>query len=530
MKILSFLLPVQLFLLFSLPALSNNILVENVSLEGQIAAENYVFIEFDLSWDNSWRTVSVPGNWDAAWIFCKYRLAGGEWQHVYLHPTGHEIPVIATLSVAADTTGAFIYRNYNGNGSNNWDNLRLRWDYGYQGINDDATLEVIVFAIEMVYVPGESYYLGDSTSTSHFYSGGSSKSFYQVTSENPITVSSATGNLWADGSLSSGTIPLEYPKGFQPFYMMKYEFSQEQYTEFLNTLTRTQQNTRTATDISGTNIINVYVMTNQSGVLYRNNIRCDATLPATGPVTFYNDYNENGIGNETDDGQNIACNYLSWGDIAAYLDWSGLRPYTELEFEKACRGPNNPVGGEFAWGNPSVCQSKYTILNEGQPDEVISSMPEDSGNCLYSVTYHTFGFILRCGIFAASSVSHTRMASGASYYGIMEMSGNVGEKCVNAFSLAGRSFTGLHGNGILLATGDADVDYWPGINGNDSQTIANTTFQTAGITSYGGAGIKGIQGNFLLNGMQISSRVNIHGADLTFRTTNNGGRGCRTAP
>jgi formylglycine-generating enzyme required for sulfatase activity len=42
-------------------------------------------------------------------------------------------------------------------------------------------------------------------------------------------------------------------------------------------------------------------------------------------------------------------NILSWFDVAAYLDWAALRPMTELEFEKVCRGPENRIAGEYAW-------------------------------------------------------------------------------------------------------------------------------------------------------------------------------------
>src|SRR5205814_1580703 len=45
-----------------------------------------------------------------------------------------------------------------------------------------------------------------------------------------------------------------------------------------------------------------------------------------------------------------ACNYLQWEDETAYLDWAALRPLTELEYEKVCRGTNPPVGFEGAWG------------------------------------------------------------------------------------------------------------------------------------------------------------------------------------
>jgi len=529
MKFLANLIVVSLLMLINPSAFSNNILIENVSLEDQVAAEHYVYIEFDLSWDNSWRTTAVPNNWDAAWVFCKYRIAGGEWRHVYLHFAGHTAPGGAAISLPGDSTGVFIYRDSNGSGSNNWDNIRLRWDYGYEGVNDDAALEVKVLAIEMVYVNQGAYYLGDSTSNDHYFTYNNPKSFYRVTSEAAILTGFTEGYLYASG-MYAGAIPAAYPKGYQAFYVMKYELSQEQYTGFLNSLTRTQQNTRTATDISGTTVTNVFVMSGSATVIARNGIRCNGTLPAAGPVNFYSDYDNDGIGNEANDGQNIACNFLNWPDLAAYLDWAGLRIMTQLEFEKACRGPNNPVGGEFAWGNALIHGSTYTIANAGAADEVISSMPENTGNCLYNATDPYSGHIMRCGIFAASSVNHTRMETGATFYGIMEMSGNVFETSINTYHFAGWSFTGLHGNGELLTTGDADVNYWPGINGNEDEHTANTAFLTSGVTSYAGTGFRGSNTIYSASGLPISSREFAAGWDLSERWNFSGGRGCRTSP
>ncbi|MCB9178869.1 MAG: hypothetical protein H6590_05555 [Flavobacteriales bacterium] len=82
-----------------------------------------------------------------------------------------------------------------------------------------------------------------------------------------------------------------YPNGYNAYYCGKYEISQQQYVDFLNTLTRPQQNARTATDLSDgiTSVTNVYVMSNGIGVFNRNGIRCDAIIDATAtlnsPVT-----------------------------------------------------------------------------------------------------------------------------------------------------------------------------------------------------------------------------------------------------
>ena len=62
------------------------------------------------------------------------------------------------------------------------------------------------------------------------------------------------------------------------------------------------------------------------------------------------------------------CNFLSWQDGYAYAGWAGLRPMTELEFEKACRGPLNPVPHEHAWGSTEMVIAS-DLQDEGLPTE-----------------------------------------------------------------------------------------------------------------------------------------------------------------
>jgi len=62
-----------LMLLFGVgTANANNITVSNVSIAEYNTTNGYVMINFDISWENSWRTSSAPFNWDAAWLFVKY--------------------------------------------------------------------------------------------------------------------------------------------------------------------------------------------------------------------------------------------------------------------------------------------------------------------------------------------------------------------------------------------------------------------------------------------------------------------------
>ncbi len=292
---------------------SNNIAVSAVSLTDQSAILNHVNVKFDLSWDNSWRSAVVPGNWDAAWVFIKYRISGGEWHHGTLDTTAgvHVVPAGAELNGTPDGKGVFIYRSSNGAGSNGWTNIKLRWKYGADGIPDDGALEVQVLAIEMVYIPGEAYYLGDGNGTSEntgaFHQAATDNTSVQIT--NTLTrVQTDAGANTLDNTVLTGITGLGikgganggleytgdavidnpyYPTGCEGFYIMKYEMSQDQYVDFLNSLTRTQQMARVSSDISGTTVLNRYVMNNAAMMVNFNSIRCDATIPLSPtPVVF----------------------------------------------------------------------------------------------------------------------------------------------------------------------------------------------------------------------------------------------------
>ena len=141
-------------------------------------------------------------------------------------------------------------------------------------------------------------------------------------------------------------------------------------------------------------------------------------------------------------------------DGAAYSDWAGLRPLTELEYEKACRGTLTPVADEYVWGTATIADSAYTLSNAGANNEgIASNYSSGAGNASYGTTDGSIDGPLRVGIFAANSLNSGRMTAGASYYGIMELSGNLWERPVTIGNATGRGFTGLHGDGALDASG-----------------------------------------------------------------------------
>jgi formylglycine-generating enzyme required for sulfatase activity len=183
----------------------------------------------------------------------------------------------------------------------------------------------------------------------------------------------------------------------------------------------------------------------------------------------------------------IACPYLSWPDGAAYADWSGLRPMTELEYEKACRGPLNPVANEFAWGTENAANGAYTLGNAGLNNESIeTSYSTTAGNTSYYSTVGSIDGPLRVGIYAANSSNTGRITAGASYYGIMELSGNLDERTVTVGNASGRAFTGVHGDGALSSLGYANTTAWPGL-------FENQVFYANGIGYRGGNFITFVQ-------------------------------------
>ncbi len=513
------------FFVLACSALANNIQISNSTLVDDAPADGFCKVRFDISWENSWRVSTAPNNWDAAWVFVKYRdINTGLWHHARLGgDANHSAPTGSTISTGLLTPGSpfnvntnwgvgvFIHRSANGTGTFNATGVELRWNYAANGINYGTIDEVKVFGVEMVYVPEGAFAAG---------SGGTEPIGFTLTTintANATTAPSGVGSLGgqAGGFPSGQTAPANasWPNGFNAFYSMKYEVSQQGYVDFLNTLTRTQQNTRTGTDISGTSITNRYVMSNTSTLNFRNGIRCNATIPASpAPATFYCDLSGNGIGGEASDGKEIACNYVSWGDLTAYLDWSGLRPMTELEFEKACRGTIAPVANEYPWGTSGISGSAYTLANAGATNEGIATDYSTTlGNAVYTTTNGTPSGPKRVGIFAANGSNSGRVTAGASYYGIMELGGNLWERAVTIGNVEGRAYTGLHGNGALAADGNPDATAWP----------APTTAL--------GAGFRGGSWIDFASFMQVSDR-NFAANTFSVRVNFDSGRGARSAP
>ncbi len=582
--------------------LANNIAASNAVTTGQNttagtnAAANYTLVEFDLSWDNSWRASTGPSNWDAAWVFVKfmvgvsnpvftgasssgttvtvsstanlrvgmpvYKTAGTGtfaantvississattfvvsgsapnlsnatiscqriWEHASLDATAgnHTAPATSTISVPSDSTGVFIYRSANGTGSVNYQNVQLRWQYGINGVPDDALLQVKVFAIETVWVPQGSFYLGSGGTESGSFTDGSWTSGnntvpFQITSESALGIDNAAGKLWGTSSSGNSTIgnaaanaeatlAAAFPKGYAGFYCMKYEISQGDYRDFLNTLTYTQQTSR-ALNVTGSAGTAALSNTNRNGI----DIQTQGVPASFTPAVYACNLDNDGNYNEAVDGEWIACNHLSWMDGCAYVDWAGLRPMTELEYEKACRGDQAAVSGEYAWGSASITGATGISngnANSGANNETFSNA---GANCAYNNHGNVPG-PLRVGAFAGGAT--TRAQAGATYYGIMEMSGNLWERAVTIGHATGRNFTGLNGNGQLSPDGHANQSLWPGISGSE-------------VTGATGSGFRGGAWNDDASFARVSDRGSA-AATLTSRLSTCGFRGVRVFP
>jgi hypothetical protein len=324
---------------FEGPKRANPIRIENETCTPARAAGAGT-ISFDLAWDNSWRAAwAVPAgehggkgtlqveNWDAAWVFVKFRQPGdNHWSHATLSTTSadHSVPAGATLDIglsddpadggtgAKRGLGAFVYRKTPGSGPNNWDGLTLHWLAGADGVERvDADVEIKVCAIEMVYVPQGAFWAGDGgKGNAGQFTAGDSKKPFRIGSESAITLGgAASGNLGNSDQVGMGSgedfnssiqrkLPARFPKGFAAFYCMKYEISWGDYAPFCDTISAGQRKLIEPAAVKG-----------------------DPGAP---------------------------CNNMRGSDVLAYAGWAGLRPMSELEYEKACRGPLEPVPGGTA--------------------------------------------------------------------------------------------------------------------------------------------------------------------------------------
>jgi hypothetical protein len=470
-SIVSFALMVAFIIFSPNSALANNLSITNAQISGQNATNGTADIQFDIAWDNSWKNTT---NHDATWIFAKYSIdSGASWHHATLelagtnpNGTGVGSGTAINLIVSTDKVGAFVQRSDEGNGGVSVESVNLVWDYDGDGLAADDTARVQIFGIEMVYIPAGSFSAGDlATSSAALQQGSADSDAWQVLSPGAVTVSNATsnafyyksgGNAGEESDGATFTIPAVFPNGYAAFYSMKHEVTEGLWTSFFNTLTATQKLNRDITNAIGKN---------SDSLVNRN------TLAWV-------------IGSATSLRSDRSCSFLSWMDSCAFADWAGLRPITELEFEKMSRGIGvAAVSGEYVWGSTTIAESTtFSGIEDGA-----ESIIDEGANAHYNSTTLLNGDAgsgpLRSGIYATST--STRVQAGAGFYGVMELSGNLWERVVTIGNANGRIFSGSHGDGELGTEnnyeGNATNLDWPGIDATSSR----------GITGATGSGFKG---------------------------------------
>jgi formylglycine-generating enzyme required for sulfatase activity len=500
-------------------SLANNLSVSDVTVADRDPSADTLTVAFNISWENSWRTKI---NHDAVWItvrlydptanptaklLCPLSASG-------LNPAGTDVGSNLNLeiSVPVDQKGAFLRPSqYGVNASVSSEAVQLTVDYAGCGFDDDDTVYVSVSALEMVYVPEGSFYAGDyDTSVASLNEGVSDTDPWYIASEEEIMVSNiasegyryvSNGHPSEDETGATFNIPAAYPKGFAPFYAMKYEVTEGQWVEFLNSLPSAAA--RAQRDITDAD------HKNSDSVLSRNTITCSGsplTCSTTRPAR--------------------AMSYLSWMDLAAFLDWMALRPMTELEFEKMARGPLMAVEGEYVWGTTAIEAATTLSASEEDGAETVVNPEANAhyGNVILSGGDAEQGMEyaqgpLRGGIFATATSD--RESAGSSYYGIMELSGNIYEQAVTVGNDAGRSFQGSHGDGVLSTAsgyaGNADQADWPGID----------SFVQRGVTGAVGSGYRGGAWTSSSIELRTSDRTNAANAEAT-AASDKGGRGVRS--
>ncbi len=510
-----------------------SIRVDDVRLE---RGPDHADVTFDVTFEDAWRCPPdlAPHNWNAAWLFVKFRTAGEDdsldqhdWETARLSPSAsdHGVPPGAELEATEDGMGVFLFRRADniGRGEVTFPGVRLRWPGGG---GTSAHVELWVHALEMVFVPEGPFELGDPDGMvgppgcfldcdAEPDEHGDTNWVYRVESEDEIPTFSehldydGPPRLGWDGSFNSGTmadLPAALPKGFAGLYCMRRQITQAEYCDFINSLRRHAITARFPYGGQGSYRFTIYKLPNG---------RRATTRPRR------------------------ACNWLSWTDGTSFAWWAGLRPMTEPEYEKCCRGSAPAVTNEYAWGSTALETAMVILGDESTRSVVIGNC--NLGNALVlfqggdgaagpvgdddfsipgaaaSETFLPGGRASFSAAAGGDGVVHgpgtLRESTGSSFYGIAALTGNLWEYVVSVGLAEGRAFDGRHGDGVLNANGapDCEETTWPG-------------------ASSAGVGYRGGSWYTVVESGQVADRRFAGGLDdYVFRSHDTGMRCVRTA-
>ncbi|MEO0558106.1 MAG: SUMF1/EgtB/PvdO family nonheme iron enzyme [Bacteroidota bacterium] len=301
---------------------SQSLSIENVHVDiaNRDTVASTVPITFDVTWSGSWREGE---SWDAAWLFAKFEREPGVWADLRLVPSSGSVsgtvPATLELSVlpAGYANGIVLHRAEEGRGEVQF-TARASWTYGasYYDLPRDG-VPIRVLGVEIARVAGGPFEVGEAIVDSlrqpnAFRSAGGGA--YTVASEEEIRVSDGPSALYYDvpegeayaGGDQAGPVPGSFPKGTEPFYIMKYPVTQGQYADFLSLL---PARARAARDITA-----YATYADEGGTITCDEHGCTAHNP------------------------DRAAHFLSWADGIGWASWAGLRPMSELEYEKAAAG------------------------------------------------------------------------------------------------------------------------------------------------------------------------------------------------